>query len=114
MAEAETDCKACHVDKQKTIVRPTSAPCVECHDKSFDKTFADWRDGFRKKREEVRTALRAVNRATLSEPQKAELAAAEALLRALDQDGSLGVHNHAFADDALAKTLAKFKSWGKT
>jgi len=113
MAEAETDCKACHVDQQKRIVRPTSAPCVECHDKSFDKTFADWREGFRKKREEVRAAFQAVNRTSLAEPQKAELAAAEALLQALDQDGSLGVHNHAFADDALTKTLAKFKSWGK-
>jgi uncharacterized protein YqeY len=86
---------------------------VECHDKSFDKTFADWREGFRKKREEVRAAFQAVNRTSLAEPQKAELAAAEALLQALDQDGSLGVHNHAFADDALTKTLAKFKSWGK-
>jgi len=114
MAEAEIDCKTCHIDKQKAIVRPTSAPCVECHDKTFDKTFADWREGFRKKREEVRTALRAVNRKILSEPQKSELAAAEALLRALDQDGSLGVHNHAFADQALTGVLAKISTWGKT
>jgi len=113
MAEAETDCKACHVDKQKQIVRPTSAPCIECHDKTYDKTLADWREGFRKTREDVRAALLAVNRAALSAPQKAELEAAEALLRSLDQDGSLGVHNHAFAADALAKALAKIKSWGK-
>ena len=54
-----------------------------------------------------------MNRAALSAPQKAELEAAAALLRSLDQDGSLGVHNHAFAADALAKALAKIKSWGK-
>jgi nitrate/TMAO reductase-like tetraheme cytochrome c subunit len=114
MAEAETDCKTCHVDKQKAIIRPTSAPCVECHDKTFDKTFADWREGFRKKREEVRIALRAVKRAALAEPQKAELAAVEALLRALDQDGSFGIHNHAFAEQTLTGVLAKITSWGKT
>ena len=91
---------------------PTAAPCVECHDKTYDKTFADWRAGFRSKRDEVRAALPAVNRAALTETQKAELAAVEALLTALDLDGSSGVHNHAFADDALAKALAKIKSWG--
>jgi len=114
MAEAETGCQACHVGKDKKIVRPTSAPCVECHDKTYEKTLADWRAGFQAKRDEIRTALRAVNRLTLPETQKAELAAAEALLAALDQDGSLGVHNHGFADEALAKTLAKIKSWGKS
>jgi hypothetical protein len=112
MAEAETDCKACHIDKAKAIVRPTSAPCVECHDKTYDKTLADWRAGFRAKRDAVRATLTAVNRAALNEAQKAELASVEALLRALDQDGSFGVHNHAFADDALARTLAKITSWG--
>jgi nitrate/TMAO reductase-like tetraheme cytochrome c subunit len=112
MAEAETECKACHLAKDKTIVRPTSAPCVECHEKSYDKTLADWLAGFRAKRDAVRAALVAVNRAALSEAQKAELASVEALLRALDQDGSSGVHNHAFVDDALAKTLARIKTWG--
>jgi len=114
MAEAETDCAACHVTKQDQVVRPTAAPCVSCHDKNYEKTFEDWRGGIKKMMDEVRTALRVLNRAALSDTRKTDLAAVETLLLTLEQDGSFGVHNHAFAEDALTKALKKISTWGKT
>jgi hypothetical protein len=113
MAEAETDCAACHVNKQDQVIRPTAAPCVGCHDKNYEKTFADWRAGIKKMMDDARTSLRAVNRAALSDAQKADCAALETLLLTLERDGSLGVHNHPFAEQALSNALKKISTWGK-
>jgi len=114
MAEAETDCAACHVTKANQVVRPSAEPCVACHDKNYEKTFQEWRDGTKKGMDEARAGLRGVDRAALSDAEKNELAAAESLLRALELDGSLGVHNHAFVEEALTKILKKISTWGKT
>jgi len=114
MAEAETECSACHVNDKNQVVRPSAAPCVGCHDKNYEKTFEGWRDGIQKMMGEARAALRALNRAALTDAQKTELAAVESLLRTLELDGSFGIHNHAFAEDALTKMLKKISTWGKT
>jgi len=114
MAEAETDCAACHVTKTNQVVRPNAEPCAGCHDKNYGKTFQEWRDGTKKKMDEARSGLRGVDRAALSDAEKNEFAAAESLLRALELDGSLGVHNHAFVEEALTRILKKISTWGKT
>jgi hypothetical protein len=40
------------------------------------------------------------------------LTAVESMLTAIEQDGSLGIHNHAFMEDVLTKALNKIKSLG--
>jgi nitrate/TMAO reductase-like tetraheme cytochrome c subunit len=113
MAEAETACTACHLDKSRRIVRPDAAPCVECHEKGFDKTFADWQATTRSLQAEVRAAINGAARAGLGEEQKAQRAEIELILKTIEQDGSSGIHNHAFAAAALKDALKKIQSWTK-
>ena len=113
MAEAETECAACHVSKTGQVVRPDAAPCVQCHEKGFEKTFEEWRTTTRSLLAEARTALAGVKTASLTEEQKAQRAGIETVLAALEQDGSSGVHNHAFAAAFLRDALKKIQTWTK-
>lgn len=113
MAEAETECAACHVVKSNRIVRPDATPCVDCHDKTSAKTLADWQSTTVRLVEEVRAALRKANPTALTEAQKTDIADIEQLLSTLEQDGSSGVHNYAFAKAFLLDALKKIQSWTK-
>ena len=113
MAGAETDCAACHLTEAKKVVRPGPAACVACHDKTFEKTFAAWQSSVTSQLEEIRAALAGLNQAALTEDQKTLAASYEKLAASFKQDGSLGVHNHAFIGGYLAKALSAIKSWAK-
>lgn len=113
MAEAETDCAACHLNKQKQVVRPGADSCVECHgEESYRKKFQEWRDSIKALTESLRAALADARKKALTDEQKSSLNAVESMLTAIEQDGSLGIHNHAFMEDALTKALKKIKSLG--
>jgi len=108
MAEAGADCAACHLDKDKKVVRPGADACVACHDENYRKTFADWRETTSRLAAELRAAVHEVYKRPLDEPAKARLKSAEDLLRLLDTDGSSGIHNYPFLEEALtaaAKTV---------
>jgi nitrate/TMAO reductase-like tetraheme cytochrome c subunit len=113
MAEAETECAACHVGADKKVVRPTAAACVECHDKDYEEIFVDWQTSAKKAMAELGAALAALDRKGLSGERRAQAAAYDRLLTAFEQDGSLGIHNNAFVTETLDKALAAVKSWGK-
>ena len=110
MAEADTSCTACHVTKQNEVIRPTAAACVECHDKNYENTFNEWRTTVKRLLADVRAALQEEKTAPLTDEQKARAAAVETVVQALEQDGSLGIHNHTFAQDFLTDALKKIKS----
>jgi hypothetical protein len=113
MAEAETDCAACHVNKQKQVVRPGADSCVECHgEESYRKKFQEWRDSIKALTENLRAALRDVQKTIPTDEQKSQLTVIQSALTAIEQDGSLGIHNHAFMEDVLTKALKKIKSFG--
>jgi nitrate/TMAO reductase-like tetraheme cytochrome c subunit len=113
MAEAETDCAACHLNKQKQVVRPGADSCVECHgEESYRKKFQEWRDSIKALTENLRAALSDARKRALTDEQKSSLTAVESMLTAIEQDGSLGIHNHAFMEDVLTKALNKIKSLG--
>jgi hypothetical protein len=113
MAEAETDCAACHTGPQNQVVRPTAAPCVACHDKSYEKIFEEWQASTKKLFQETRKALLAVDQPSLTDDDKAQAAKIEMLLKAFENDGSRSIHNHAFVEESLTEALKKIKSWTK-
>jgi len=108
MAEAGADCAACHLDKDMKIVRPGAGACVACHGENYKKTFEEWRATTLKLAAELRAALHEVYKQPLDEAAKAQVKSAEALLRLLETDGSSGIHNYVFLEEALtaaAKTV---------
>ena len=111
MAEADTDCTACHLNKQKQVVRPGPDSCVECHgEESYRKKFQEWQQSFKDLDGQLRAALREVKKLALTEDEKSQLSSVESMLAAIEQDGSLGIHNHAYMEDFLTKALKKIKS----
>lgn len=113
MAEAETGCAACHVNKSNRVVRPDAAACLQCHEKGFDKTLSEWQAMTHALLADVRAALGGIKRAALTEDEKAQAAEIETILKTIDQDGSAGAHNHAFAAASLRDALKKIQSWTK-
>jgi uncharacterized protein YciW len=86
---------------------------VECHgEESYRKKFQEWRDSIKVLTENLRAALRAARKTALTDDQKSQLTATETALTAIEEDGSLGIHNHAFIEDFLTKALKKIKSLG--
>jgi len=112
MAEAGASCADCHLDKAKKVVRPDGGACVACHDEKYRATFAAWRDGVRGRAEEVRSALHALYKSLLTDPDKAEVRKIEEALRTVDLDGSSGIHNYMFIDEYLTKISGTIKSLG--
>ena len=112
MAEAGASCADCHLDKAKKVVRPDGGACVACHDEKYRATFREWRDGVRGRAQELRTALHALYKRRLTDPEKALVQKVEEALRTIDLDGSSGVHNYMFIDEFLTKITSSLKSLG--
>jgi hypothetical protein len=106
MAEAGADCAACHLDKDRKIVRPDAGACVGCHDENCRKTFEEWRGTALKLAAELRAALHELYKQPLDEAAKTQLKPVEEVLRLFDTDGSSGIHNFSFLEDRLT-TAAK-------
>lgn len=112
MAEGGASCADCHLDKAKKVIRPDSGPCVACHDENYRATFAEWRDGVKGRAEAARSALHALYKKALTDPEKAEVRKIEDMLQTIDLDGSSGVHNYMFIDECLTKMSRSLKSLG--
>jgi nitrate/TMAO reductase-like tetraheme cytochrome c subunit len=110
MAEAGASCADCHLDKAGKVIRPDGGACVACHDEKYRATFTEWRDGVRGRAGEVRAALHALYKKPLADPEKAEVGKIEAALRAVDLDGSSGIHNYMFIDEYLTNLTRSIKS----
>lgn len=109
MAEAGTSCTGCHLDKAKKIVRPDAGACVACHEESYRATFDEWRGTVRRRVDEIRSALHALYKRSLTPSEKVEAGKIEDTLRTVELDGSSGIHNFMFFDDTLTKTAAAVK-----
>jgi hypothetical protein len=60
----------------------------------------------------LKAALRDARKTALTDERKSQASGVESALTAIEQDGSLGIHNHAFMEDFLTKALKKIKSLG--
>jgi hypothetical protein len=108
MAEAGTDCAACHLDKDRQVIRPDAGACVACHDENYRPTFQEWRDTVAKLAADLRAAIHDVSKHPLDGAAKAQLKPIEEILRSIEADGSAGIHNYLFLEETLtaaAKTV---------
>jgi len=110
MAQSDVGCGDCHLNDKKAVTRPDGAKCASCHDESFKKTLADWQTETRELIKAVASAIQIRKAAGVSPESRAILEASEQTLKALQADGSSGVHNHAFAKETLSNLLKKVKS----
>ncbi len=113
MAEANVACADCH-SQEKGQLRPAgSSTCSNCHEESYKKIFEKWQDAYKKQRESLLAGMEEKKRLDLGEYDRAKLAEIAEMLRMLENDGSLSVHNSQFIEGLLTKLKQKVKSIGE-
>ena len=115
MAEAGVSCNGCHQVEKSRVSRSDASTCAACHEEGYKQTFVDWQTAFKNARSNLEESLREKKKRSLTREEKALIAEAENALRRLDLDGSSGVHNSQFVEEALTTLGQRIKSfWEKT
>jgi hypothetical protein len=110
MAQSEVGCGDCHLNDRKSVVMPDGAKCAACHDESFKKTLVDWQTETMDLFKALASAIQTRKSAALGPESRAALETADRTLKALQTDGSSGVHNHAFIKETLSNLLKKVQA----
>ncbi len=110
MAEAEAGCTDCHLNDDDRIFRSGRAKCLDCHEEDYAEMFDEWQDSFRSQIRALTESVRAKRKTQLSPEGRQELTRMERLLSQVRADGSAGVHNSMFFDEALSDLIERVES----
>jgi nitrate/TMAO reductase-like tetraheme cytochrome c subunit len=113
MAQGGVDCKDCHLDQAKAVVRPDGAKCTACHDQTYAASFSKRQKETKDSIARLTSLIAARKSRNPSAEEKAALDSAEQILGALNLEGSSGVHNPAFIQGTLANLEKKLQSFKK-
>ena len=94
MVDAGLTCRDCHLVQGTTVNRPDSSTCAGCHEPGYWKKLMETRLG-------IGSQLETLQQDLSSAPNIAGEARSEALLSALERDGTDGGHNPDAAQAAL-------------
>lgn len=112
MAEAGVNCTDCHKTKENRISRSDASTCLQCHEESYGKLFAEWQESFRNLLATLRAELAQKRPSELQEEDEARLRQIERAARVLELDGSSGVHNNSIIEELLTKLIQDVKMLG--
>ena len=102
MAEAEVECMDCHQGDDKQIYRPDKGKCVECHDEDYAEMHTEWQNSFKESISTLTDALKKKRNLKLTPQENDILREVERELQRIKLDGSIGIHNYMFFEDAFA------------
>ena len=102
MAEAEVECMDCHQGDDKQIYRPDKGKCAECHDEDYAEMHTEWQNSFKESISTLTDALKKKRNLKLTPQENDILRKVERELQRIKLDGSIGIHNYMFFEDALA------------
>jgi nitrate/TMAO reductase-like tetraheme cytochrome c subunit len=104
MFQTRIACEACHTGRSGRPGAAAAVDCLYCHGTSYDGMLERWQGTVRAQLERLRPRLAELERRLVQEPghpARGLLAEAQRNLRLVEQDGSAGAHNIAYALDAL-------------
>ncbi len=101
MAEAEIECKDCHLNNNDAIFRPDKNKCLDCHEKGYEELHSDWQTTIRESIQSIKTSLGDKKKLRLTQEQRSQIIEIEEMLQKIETDGSLGIHNFMFIDETL-------------
>jgi hypothetical protein len=101
MAQAGVDCRDCHLDDKKAVIRPGGDKCLACHDEAFKQTFSEWQKEARNLFDSLAAAIKSKRALGLSPEERSLLDSVEQTLSVFQAEGSSGVHNHDFIKETL-------------
>jgi hypothetical protein len=113
MFEAKVECAGCHLLQPNQISRSDKNKCLDCHEKGYDEIFLDWQNSVKKLILSLKAEIGAKKTLRLSEEQNTQLLKIEQLLQKIELDGSYGIHNFSFVEQALTNYQKTLKSFHK-
>jgi hypothetical protein len=113
MFEAKVECTACHLLQPNQIGRSDKNKCLDCHEKGYDEIFLDWQNSVKELILSLKAEIGEKKTLRLSEEQNTQLLKIEQLVQKIELDGSYGIHNFSFVEQALTNSQKTLKSFGK-
>lgn len=112
MAQAGVHCLDCHESRENRVSRSDAASCANCHEEAYRELFSEWQESTRQLLSSLRAELDGIGKDGLDEAARGRLREVERALRAVELDGSSGVHNYSFIEDLLTKLRQAVKLVG--
>jgi hypothetical protein len=113
MSTAKVECTGCHLLQPNQISRSDKNKCLDCHEKGYDEIFLDWQNSVKELIRSLRAEIEEKKTLRLSKEQNTQLLKIEQLLQKIELDGSYGIHNFSFVEQALTNYQKTLKSFGK-
>jgi hypothetical protein len=106
MAEAEVECIDCHLGNNKQIFRSDKGKCAECHDEDYAEMHTEWQSSIRDSIASLTDSIKRRRNIQLTSQERNILRGIEKELERIKLDGSIGIHNYMYIEEAL-KDLKK-------
>ncbi|MCJ7580124.1 MAG: cytochrome c3 family protein [Candidatus Aminicenantes bacterium] len=110
MSSAGADCVDCHVSAEDKVVRPDKNKCLDCHEAGYEELYSDWQSSTQDLIQAIKEHVTEKQKLSLSTEQKAELSSIRSILQKIELDGSLGIHNYMFIEEALTSLKNRLNS----
>ncbi len=112
MSMAGAECVDCHVSGEDKVLRPDKNNCLNCHEEGYEELHTEWQNSTQDLILAVKTLLIEKQNLSLSDEQKIEISTVRRLLQKIELDGSLGIHNYMFIEEALSSLKSRLGSIG--
>lgn len=110
MAEAEVECLDCHLEDNNQIFRSNQSRCAECHDEDYSDMYSEWQSSVQNLTQSLSRALADKKKLELSDQERSTLRKIEEFVQKIRTDGSQGIHNFIFIEEALTNFHERIKS----
>jgi hypothetical protein len=110
MKSAGVECTGCHLSISNIITRNKPNVCGSCHDASYESTLTEWKNDISIKVRTLKSLIDNTKSGNLDGDGKQKLERARKIIRAVQTDGSKGIHNYMMFSDKLDKSIKEIKS----
>ncbi len=114
MFEAGVQCLDCHLGVQRKIFRSNENKCLDCHDNDYKEIFYEWRNSVKNLIFSIKTSLKELKKSHLFEENKTQIKKIEQIIKKIELDGSLGIHNYSFIEEILTEYNKEIKLLANT
>ncbi len=113
MSEAGAECTDCHLDDHNKIFRSGATKCLDCHEEDYADTFKEWEQSVKDLSASLTSLLKEKKKLTLTEQEKNLIHGTERSFQNILLDGSSGIHNFMYIEEALTNLIKNVESLGK-
>ena len=110
MSAAGTECVDCHISSEEKVYHPDKTKCLDCHEEGYEELHSDWQSSTRDLIQTIKSLILDKQKLSLSNDQRTEIRNIRLLLQQIELDGSSGIHNFMFIEEALTSLRNRLNS----